>query len=391
MRRQCRVRRGHGPGEAAPWQHCRATRNTASRARAPALKTLLFSPLRLRALTLRNRVVVSPMCQYSSHEGFPADWHLVHLGSRAVGGAGLVLTEATAVTPEGRISPADAGIWSDAQAEAYARIVAFVAAQGAVPGIQLAHAGRKASTDVPWRDRTPLGPAHGGWEPVAPSACALGPRHAVPRALATDEVAALAGHFAAAARRALDAGFRVAELHMAHGYLLHSFLSPLTNRREDAYGGSLENRMRAPLEVAAAVRAAWPGDWPVLVRISATDWVDGGWDIDSAVAFAARLRATGVDLVDCSSGGLVPDAPVPAGPGYQAAFAERIRREAGIPTAAVGMITEPQQAEHVLRSGQADCVVLARELLRDPYWPLRAARELGEDIAWPVQYERAKR
>lgn len=278
------------------------------------MKTLLFSPIDLRKLTIPNRIVVSPMCQYSSHEGFPGDWHLVHLGSRAVGGAGLVLTEATAVTPEGRISPADAGIWADAQAAAYARIVAFVTGQGAVPGIQLAHAGRKASTDVPWRGRTPIDPGHGGWEPVAPSALALGPEHAVPRALATDEVAALARHFAAAARRALDAGFRVVELHMAHGYLLHSFLSPLTNRREDAYGGSLDNRMRAPLEVAAAVRAAWPDEWPVLVRISATDWVDGGWDIDDAVTLAAHLRTIGVDLVDCSSGGLLPDAAVPTGP-----------------------------------------------------------------------------
>lgn len=355
------------------------------------MKSLLFSPLELHGLTIRNRIVVSPMCQYSSHEGFPGDWHLVHLGSRAVGGAGLVMTEATAVTPEGRISPADAGIWSDAQAEAYAPIAAFVAGQGAVPGIQLAHAGRKASTDVPWRDRAPLGPAQGGWEPVAPSALALGPGHATPRALATDEVAALPGQFAAAAQRALDAGFRVVELHMAHGYLLHSFLSPLTNRRDDGYGGGRDNRMRAPLEVAAAVRAAWPREWPLLARVSATDWARGGWDLDDTVAFAARLRALGVDLIDCSSGGLLPDVAVPAGPGYQAAFAERVRRDAGIATAAVGMITEPFQAEHVLRSGQADCVVLARELLRDPYWPLRAARALGEDVTWPVQYVRAKR
>ncbi len=355
------------------------------------MKTLLFSPLTLRELTIPNRIFVSPMCQYSSRVGFPTHWHLVHLGSRALGGAGLVMTEATAVSPHGRISPDDAGLWSDDHAEAYRPIVDFIAAQGAVPGIQLAHAGRKASTDAPWRGAHPVPPESGGWLPEAPSALALTPKHPVPRALETAEVEQLPEQFAATARRALGSGFQVAELHMAHGYLLHAFLSPLSNQREDRYGGSLENRMRAPLEVAAAVRSAWPEHWPVCVRISASDWVEGGWDIEQSVAFARELKALGIDLVDASSGGLVPDAQIPVGPGYQVEFAARIRAETGLPTAAVGLLTDPFQAEQILRTGQADAVLLARELLRHPYWPRRAARELGEDIPFPPQYERSRR
>lgn len=355
------------------------------------MDTLLFSPLTLRELTFPNRIFVSPMCQYSSRDGFPTDWHLVHLGSRAVGGAGLVMTEATAVSPEGRISPDDAGLWSDEHAAAYRPIVDFIAAQGAVPGIQIAHAGRKASTDAPWRGARAVPPESGGWQPEAPSALALSPEHPAPRALETEEVARLPDQFAATARRALDSGFQVAELHMAHGYLLHEFLSPLSNHREDGYGGSLVNRMRAPLEVAAAVRAEWPEHWPVFVRISASDWVEGGWEIEQSIAFARELKKLGIDLVDASSGGLVPNAKIPVGPGYQVEFAARIRAETGLPTAAVGLLTDPFQAEQILRTGQADAVLLARELLRDPYWPRRAARELGEDIPFPPQYERARR
>jgi 2,4-dienoyl-CoA reductase-like NADH-dependent reductase (Old Yellow Enzyme family) len=355
------------------------------------VNTLLFSPLALRDLTIPNRVFVSPMCQYSSRDGFPTDWHLVHLGSRAVGGAGLVMTEATAVSPEGRISPGDAGLWSDDHAEAYRPIVEFIAGQGAVPAIQIAHAGRKGSTDAPWRGAHAVPPEQGGWQPEAPSALALTADHPVPRVLETDEVAALPEQFAATARRALNAGFQVAELHMAHGYLMHSFLSPLSNRREDRYGGSLENRMRAPLEVAAAVREVWPQEWPVFVRISATDWVEGGWEIEQSIVFARELQARGIDFIDVSSGGLVPDAKIPVGAGYQVEFAARIRAETGMPTGAVGLITEPFQAEQILRTGQADAVLLARELLRDPYWPRHAARMLGEDIPFPPQYQRAQR
>jgi len=355
------------------------------------LKTQLFSEFVLRDLTIPNRAWVAPMCQYSSDNGFPTDWHLVHLGSRAAGGAGLVMTEATAVTAEGRISPADAGIWSDDHGHAYQRIARFISDRGAVPAMQLAHAGRKASTAAPWLGGGAVADADGGWTPVAPSAVAFSNSHRTPRALETDEVAALPESFAAATTRARDAGFRVAEIHMAHGYLMHSFLSPLSNRRTDRYGGSLENRVRAPLEVAAAVREAWPAELPVLVRISATDWAEGGWDIEQSVTLAARLKALGVDLIDCSGGGLVPDAVIPSGPGYQVAFAARIRAEAGIATGAVGMITEAFQAEQILRTGQADAVLMARELLRDPYWPRRAARTLGDDVPWPVQYERARR
>lgn len=352
--------------------------------------SVLFSTLRLREVTFRNRVFVSPMCEYSCKDGMPNDWHLVHLGSRAVGGAGLVFTEATAVSPEGRISPADAGIWSDAQAEAWSQVTAFVAGQGAVPGIQLAHAGRKASTAVPWQASGALGPEAGGWQPMAPSALPFDDASPHPRAMTAADIEEAKTQFANAARRALTAGFKVVELHMAHGYLCHQFLSPLSNRRTDAYGGSLENRMRFPLEVARAVRGAWPDGLPLFVRISATDWAEGGWSVDESVELARLLKQVGVDLVDCSSGGAVPHARVPVGPGYQTPFAARIRVEADIPTAAVGMITTPAQAEQIVATGQADAVLLARQLLRDPYWPLHAACELGADVAWPVQYLRAK-
>ena len=350
----------------------------------------LFQTLRLREVTLRNRIAVSPMCQYSSRDGMPTDWHLVHLGSRAVGGAGLVIAEASAVSPEGRISPDDTGLWSDAHAKAWAPIARFVEAQGAVPGIQLAHAGRKASTDAPWRGGRPLGEGAGGWRPVAPSPRPFAEGHPVPRELSSDDIEAVVGAFRDAARRAAEAGFLMVEIHMAHGYLLHQFLSPLTNRRADAYGGPLENRMRLPLEAARAVREAFPVERPVFARVSATDWVEGGWDLEQSVAFARRLREAGVDLVDCSSGGTVPDARVPLAPGYQVPFAAAIRERAGTPTGAVGLLTEPAQADAVVAEGKADIVLLARQMLRDPYWPLHAAVALGDEAPWPVQYLRAR-
>ena len=350
----------------------------------------LFDPLTLRGTTFRNRIFVSPMCEYSAVDGVPQDWHLVHLGSFARGGAALVLTEATAVTPQGRISPADTGIWNDEQVDAWRRIVDFIRSQEAVPGIQLAHAGRKASTAAPWTGGGYVDPAEGGWDDVvAPSSVAFGALPE-PGELSVDEIAEVVTAFADAARRALGAGFEVAELHAAHGYLLHEFLSPLSNRRTDSYGGTFENRTRIVLEVVDAVRAVWPDDQPLFVRLSATDWVEGGWTEDETVALAALLHDHGVDLVDCSSGGTSPDASIPVGPGYQVPFASRVRREAGIATGAVGIITEPQQAEKVIASGDADAVLLARALLRDPHWPLRAAHDLGADVRWPPQYLRAK-
>jgi len=351
----------------------------------------LFQPLRLRGVELRNRIVVSPMCQYSCVDGVPTDWHLVHLGSRAVGGAALVFAEATAVSPEGRISPGDAGIWNEQQADAFARIAAFVRDQGAAAGIQLAHAGRKASMRAPWEARGAVASGEGGWEPVAPSAVTFSEDYASPRALSESEIGEVVEEFVAAARRADAAGFDVIELHMAHGYLLHEFLSPLSNLRDDRYGGPLENRMRAPLEVVRAVRAAWPEEKSLFVRISATDWVEGGWDLDQSIAFARELAREGVDVVDCSSGGLSTEQEIDVGPGYQVPFAAAIRRETGIATGAVGLITEPAQAEEIVAGGSADLVILARQLLREPYWPLRAARELGAEIDWPVQYGRAKK
>jgi 2,4-dienoyl-CoA reductase-like NADH-dependent reductase (Old Yellow Enzyme family) len=349
----------------------------------------LFDPLTLRGVTLANRIVVSPMCQYSCVDGLANAWHLVHLGSRAVGGAGLVFTEATAVTPEGRISPEDLGLWSDAHIEPLARIVGFVHEQGSAAGIQLAHAGRKASTVKPWEGQGTVPPERHPWQAVGPSALPFAPAYAAPRALTEADVAGTVGAFRRAAERALEARFDVAEIHAAHGYLLHEFLSPLSNRRDDRYGGGFENRVRLLLEVVEAVRAVWPDMRPLVVRLSTTDWVEGGWDIEQSVELARRLRPIGVDLLDCSSGGASPDARMPIGPGYQTGFAARIRREAGIATGAVGLITSPAQADHIIRSGQADCVLLARELLRDPYWPLRAARELGHAATWPVQYLRA--
>jgi len=349
----------------------------------------LFTPFTQRSVTLRNRIVVSPMCQYSSEEGMPNTWHDVHLASRAVGGASLVFTEATAVVRDGRISPGDTGIWNDAQAEAWARIAQLIEAGGAVPGIQLAHAGRKAGTDAPWRGGGRLAIADGGWQPFAPSAIPVAEGEAPPTALDAAGIREVIGGFRDAAERAAGAGFRVAEIHAAHGYLLHEFLSPLTNARTDEYGGSFENRTRLVLEVVDEVRAVWPDELPLWVRISATDWAEGGWDIDESVELSAVLATRGVDLIDVSSGGAVRHQQVVAAPGYQVPFAERIRREAGIATGAVGLITEPAQAEAIIATGQADVVLLARELLRDPYFPRRAARELGAELTAPDQYLRA--
>lgn len=350
----------------------------------------LFSPLTLRGVTLRNRVAVSPMCQYSSPDGFATDWHLVHLGSRAVGGAGLVFTEATAVSPEGRISPHDLGLWKDEHIDMLRRIATFLQLHGAAAGIQLAHAGRKASTRRPWDGGKPLGPDEGAWEVVGPSPIPFAPGYPVPRELDAAGLREIVTQFRQAARRAVTAGFDLIEIHAAHGYLLHSFLSPLSNKRTDAYGGSLENRARLLREVVAAVRATVPDRMPLFVRISATDWVPGGWTPDDSVALARLLKADGVDLIDCSSGANTPDAKIPVGPGYQVPFAARVRREAGIPTGAVGMITEPKQADDIIRTGDADMVLLARAMLRDPYWPVHAARELNQPYDWPVQYGRAR-
>jgi 2,4-dienoyl-CoA reductase-like NADH-dependent reductase (Old Yellow Enzyme family) len=350
----------------------------------------LFDTLTLRGLTLRNRVAVSPMCQYSCVDGVANDWHFVHLGSRAVGGAALVFTEATAVTADGRISPQDLGIWTDAQGEALAPIAAFIRSQGAAAGIQLAHAGRKGSVRRPWDPPGVVPESEGGWARVdAPSAIAFSSDMLVPHAMTEAEIAGVTEQFVAAARRAVAAGFDVIELHAAHGYLFHEFLSPLSNTRTDRYGGSLENRTRIVRETAAAVRGVWPATHPLFVRISATDWAEGGWDLPQSIELARALKACGVDLIDSSSGGNVAAAKIPLAPGYQVPFAEAIKREAGIATGAVGLITGATQADQVIQSGQADIVLLAREMLRDPYWPMRAAAELGQAIAWPAQYLRA--
>jgi 2,4-dienoyl-CoA reductase-like NADH-dependent reductase (Old Yellow Enzyme family) len=351
----------------------------------------LFSPLKLREVTLRNRIAVSPMCQYSAKEGRPTDWHFVHLGSRAVGGAGAVIFEVTAVEPRGRGTPLDLGLWDDGQIEPLARIARFVEEQGAVAGIQIGHAGRKASSRVPWdAGGGPLSVEAGGWPVVGPSALAYAPGHPTPSALSVDELGGLVRAFGAAARRALAAGFRLLEIHAAHGYLLHQFLSTISNRRTDGYGGSFENRTRFLREVVAAVRREWPERLPLFVRVSAVDWGEGGWGLEENVELARQLQPKGVDLIDCSSGGVLTPTQISSGPGYQTGFAERIRREAGIPTGAVGFITSPEQADHVIRSGQADLVMVARELLRDPYWPLRAAGRLREEEPWPKQYLRAR-
>ncbi len=350
----------------------------------------LFDPLPLRGITLRNRIAVSPMCEYSSTDGFPTDWHLVHLGSRAVGGAGLVLTEAAAVAAEGRISPQDLGIYCDEHIEPLRRITRFIDEQGAVAGIQLAHAGRKASTARPWEGKNAVSVENGGWRPVVgPSALTFDDGYLLPEPLSEDGISQVIQDFAQAARRAADAGFRVAELHAAHGYLLHEFLSPLSNQRTDRYGGSFENRTRILRETVEAVRGVWPEQFPLFVRLSATDWTEGGWDIAQSVELSRMLKPLGVDLIDTSTGGNVPHAKIPVGPGYQVPFAEQIKRDAEVLTGAVGMITDPHQADGIIRKGQADLVLLARELLRDPYWPRRAAKELGAEIAAPVQYGRA--
>jgi 2,4-dienoyl-CoA reductase-like NADH-dependent reductase (Old Yellow Enzyme family) len=354
-----------------------------------ALMAELFDPLKIRRVTLPNRIVVSPMCQYSSTDGYANDWHFVHLGSRAVGGAALVFTEAAAVLPEGRITPQDLGIWTGDHIPALARITRFIREQGAVPGMQLAHAGRKASTTPPWEGGVAIPLDQGGWTPIAPSAVPFSESYPQPREASIEDIRAVSRAFADAAGRAFDAGFRIIEIHSAHGYLFHEFLSPLSNFRQDCYGGPLENRIRFLCETVEAVRSKWPAELPLFVRISSTDWVEGGWDIQQSVELARALKRLDVDLVDCSSGGNVPSAGIPLGPGYQTVFAERIRREAGIMTGAVGLITSPLQSEHIVRTGQADVVLLAREMLRDPYWPLRAARELGAAVPYPVQYLRS--
>jgi 2,4-dienoyl-CoA reductase-like NADH-dependent reductase (Old Yellow Enzyme family) len=350
----------------------------------------LFSPLTLRGTTFRNRVWVAPMCQYSSVEGYPNDWHLVHLGGLARGGAGLVMQEATSVTPEGRITPADAGIWENAQADAYEPITEFIQAQGAVPGIQLAHAGRKASTEQPWLGDGYVEVEQGGWQTVGPSPVAFGDWPA-PKELTAVEILALVRAFADAAERALEAGYGVVEIHGAHGYLLHQFLSPLSNHRSDDYGGDLEGRSRFLVQVVDAVRAVWPEERPLFVRFSATDWSPGGWNLEETVELSRRLVGHGVDLVDVTSGGLVPGARIEVEPGYQVPFARAVREGAGIPVSAVGLIVAPEQADQILVNQAADAVMLARELLRNPHWPWRAARALGDDVPWPPQYVGARR
>jgi len=354
------------------------------------MKSPLFSPLQIRSLVFKNRIFVSPMCQYSSHEGFPTSWHLVHLGSRAIGGAACIIQEATAVVPEGRITPNDAGIWSDAHIDAYRPITQFIKDNGSIPAIQLAHAGRKASVSPPWEGGHSLSPNNGGWAIVGPSSIPIDEKSASPHDLNQQEINNIIQSFNQAAARSLAAGFDVIELHAAHGYLLHEFLSPLSNKRTDRYGGSLENRLRLLLEIASSVRHIWPQHLPVFVRLSASDWVDGGWDVHQSTLLCSQLKEIGIDFIDVSSAGLVPYAKIETGPGFQVPFCSAIRRDTGLLTGAVGMITDPRQAEHIIAAQEADVVLLARELLRDPYWPLHAAHALGVDITWPQQYERAK-
>lgn len=330
------------------------------------------------------------MCQYSATDGVPNDWHLVHLGSRAIGGAALVITEATAVSPEGRISPADIGIWSEEHIDAFKRITGFMKSHGAAAGVQLAHAGRKGSTKIPWEGDGEVSLSNGGWQTIASSAVKFSDKYPQPKEMTQADIKMVVDQFADAAERSLAAGFQVAEIHAAHGYLLHQFLSPLSNNRKDEYGGDLKNRMRLPLEVAKVVREAWSSDLPVFVRISATDWIDGAWDLPQSIELAKELKKIGIDLIDCSSGGIAPGAKIPLAPGYQVKFADEIRKQAGIMTGAVGLITEALQAENILVTGQADVVIMAREFLRDPYFPLRAAKILGDDPQYPVQYLRAR-
>ncbi len=351
----------------------------------------LFEPLRLRGVELPHRILVSPMCQYSCTDGLANDWHFVHLGSRAVGRAAAVLTEANAVTPEGRISPDDLGIWSDAHIEPLRRVFSFIEQQGSVPGTQLAHAGRKGSTSAPFKGGKPITVAEGGWSPIlAPSPLPFNDGYQAPHEMTRQEIAAVVQAFADAARRADAAGAKIVEIHAAHGYLLHEFLSPLSNQRTDEYGGSFDNRIRIVLETVDAVRRAWPEKHLIFLRISASDWTPGGWTPQDSLGLAEKLKGRGVDLFDCSSGGNVASAKIPVGPGYQVVFAQRLRQELGVRTGAVGMITDPAQADQIIRSGQADVVFLARQFLRDPYWPLTAARALGQEIQWPKQYDRAK-
>ena len=352
--------------------------------------TELFDPLTIRTVKFRNRIFVSPMCQYSSDNGLPNDWHLVHLGSRAVGGAGLVMVEASGVSPEGRITFWDSGLWSDEHAKAFAPIVSFIEGRGAVAGIQLAHAGRKASTDKPWHGGKAITHGPHSWTTLAPSAIPFREGDPPPREMTQADIDKVVRDFEFSTRLAVDAGFRVIELHMAHGYLLHEFLSPLCNVRQDQYGGSIENRMRLPLRVAQCVREKWPTELPLFVRISATDWAEGGWDLEQSIEFSGRLREIGVDLIDCSSGGAISRAKIAVGPGYQVPFARAIREKAGIATGAVGMITDARQANDIIREGSADVVLLARQFLRDPYFPLHAANELGVQVDWPPQYERGR-
>jgi 2,4-dienoyl-CoA reductase-like NADH-dependent reductase (Old Yellow Enzyme family) len=352
--------------------------------------SILFSPLSIKDITLKNRIAVSPMCQYSAIDGFANDYHLVHLGSRAVGGAGLIIQEATAVSPEGRITPGDLGLWDDRHIEKLSGIVKFIHEQGSVAGIQLAHAGRKASCARAWEGGKQLGQNEGGWKTFAPSAIAFNPEDDAPLALDINSIKQVVSEFKAAAQRTLQAGYKLIEVHAAHGYLLHQFLSPLSNQRTDNYGGSLQNRIRLLLEIVEAIRSVWPQNMPLFVRLSATDYIEGGWNVEETVQLASILKKNGVDLVDSSSGGMVPYAKIPFGPGYQVGFAERIRRESGIMTGAVGFITEAKQAEQILASEQADLILIARESLRNPYFPLYAAHALGEDIQWPLQYKRAR-
>lgn len=349
----------------------------------------LFSPFPMRSISARNRIFMSPMCQYSSIHGIPMDWHLVHYGSRAAGGAGLIMVEATAICPDGRISPLDCGLWNSDQASAFIPITRFIKEQGAIPALQLAHAGRKASTRPPCYGGGALGDSEGGWQPVAPSPLAFAPGYTVPRELTDADLQKIESDFVSAALRAASAGFEAVEVHMAHGYLLHQFLSPLTNQRTDSYGGSLVNRLRFPLQIAQAVRQVWSADLPVFVRISATDWVDNGWDLGQSLELCKQLQLIGIDLIDCSTGGLVPDAVIPVAPGFQTCFATAIKQQLGIATGAVGLITSPTQAEQIVATGLADTVFMGRELLRNPAWPLSAAQQLKAEAPWPVQYLRA--
>ncbi|MCF0052837.1 NADH:flavin oxidoreductase/NADH oxidase [Dyadobacter sp. LJ53] len=354
------------------------------------MSSRLFTPLTIKNITFKNRVVVSPMCQYSSEDGFANDWHLVHLGSRAVGGAALLIAEATAVSPEARISPEDLGIWKDEHIEKLKQITSFITAQGAVPGIQLGHAGRKASTYPAWKGRGQVPVSEGGWQPLSASDIPFHEKELAPLALDMAGIQKVISDFSDAAQRALEAGYKVIEIHAAHGYLIHQFMSPLSNVRTDEYGGSFENRVRLLIQVVDAIQKVWPADLPLLVRISATDWAENGWDEDQSVELVKILKAKGVDLIDVSSGGLAAHQKITVGPSYQVPFSAKIKKETGSLTGAVGMITEAKQAEGILQNDEADLVIMARELLRDPYFPLHAAHELGDDISWPIQYDRAK-